>query len=338
MTDTATEQISSASADDSSDNERQPGADPLATKAQAIRALLSRETESPERSKKMRKALRDPEVRKNLDRLGTAIEELRRLPTPQTPGTQLRFETLNNLLIEAPLEPIDADSLGLLLETVDQDLAVLGTDVVLATQLQFEEQRDGTPDPGWVALWGDERTKVFQTIAAGNATTEEVDAARRTLQVWYGSRHQRYTLERSREEARARRLRALVAATTLLVGALVVLVHLIAENASIADGLLVACLGALGATIGLAYRIRDTAPRLRSLRTFNYGFALQASLGATAGIVVWILLQSGLVDLGNDTTQWAVYAIVAFVAGFSEPFFLKTVESIAGLNLTPSTT
>ena len=34
----------------------------------------------------------------------------------------------------------------------------------------------------------------------------------------------------------------------------------------------------------------------------------------------------------GGTEQWAVTAVIAFVAGFSEPFFLKIVQGLSGLD------
>jgi hypothetical protein len=36
------------------------------------------------------------------------------------------------------------------------------------------------------------------------------------------------------------------------------------------------------------------------------------------------------VEVGGSGEDWAIASTVAFVAGFSEPFLLRTVERIAG--------
>ena len=41
-------------------------------------------------------------------------------------------------------------------------------------------------------------------------------------------------------------------------------------------------------------------------------------------------MESGLLEIGGQGTGWAIEAAVAFAAGFSEPFTLKTVERITG--------
>ena len=112
--------------------------------------------------------------------------------------------------------------------------------------------------------------------------------------------------------------------------ALVIVVDIAAADASWRSGLLVAVAGALGATLSGALKLRDQLPRITSLRTFWYAFALQVPIGAVAGLFLWTVLESGLVEIAGQGADWAVEAAVAFAAGFSEPFVLKTVERIAG--------
>jgi uncharacterized membrane-anchored protein len=88
--------------------------------------------------------------------------------------------------------------------------------------------------------------------------------------------------------------------------------------------------GATGATVASAFRLRDALARLSALRTFWPAFALQLALGAAAGLFLWTVLESRFVDVGPDGEDWAIAVALAFVAGFSEPFVLKTVERIAG--------
>jgi hypothetical protein len=53
-------------------------------------------------------------------------------------------------------------------------------------------------------------------------------------------------------------------------------------------------------------------------------------VGAVAGLVILLVLESGAVALGNGTSSsWASQALFAFAAGFSEPFFLGVVEKVA---------
>jgi hypothetical protein len=129
---------------------------------------------------------------------------------------------------------------------------------------------------------------------------------------------------------RATRLLWLAPIVAALAVGLVFAVDIVGDE-SWRSGLLVAVAGALGATLSGAFKLRDQLPRLVDLRTFWYAFALQLPLGAVAGLFVWLVLRSGLVDVADPGAEWAVEAAVAFAAGFSEPLLLKTVERVAGI-------
>lgn len=112
--------------------------------------------------------------------------------------------------------------------------------------------------------------------------------------------------------------------------ALILVAGWVGDEGTWRDGLLVAVAGALGATLAAVLKLRDRLARLGDLRTFWYAFPLQLPLGAVAGLFLWLVLESELVEIGGSGEDWAIAAAVAFVAGFSEPFLLKTVERIAG--------
>ena len=118
---------------------------------------------------------------------------------------------------------------------------------------------------------------------------------------------------------------------TALAIVLIVVAAWVGEDTSWREGLLAAISGAVGATLAAVLKLRDQAAQhLRELRTFWYAFPLQIPLGAIAGLFLWIVLESGLVEVGGSGEDWAIASTVAFVAGFSEPFLLRTVERIAG--------
>ena len=64
------------------------------------------------------------------------------------------------------------------------------------------------------------------------------------------------------------------------------------------------------------------------------GLFAQLPVGAVFGVIVVFILQSNLIGLGNvtsDSKTVMANAVVAFIAGFSEPFALRTVERVASL-------
>jgi len=275
---------------------------------------------------------RNAELRKNLERVHTAIADARRLEREGKLDDEART-VLGELLAPAP--PSGSDALGKLLEEVDQTLIAVGDAAFLCSLLELEYARDdlegGTGITTWRTLY-EERPIAASSEYAGGGTVAPgpLEEARRKLSMLYRSRQTLYALSRARSGTKATRLVWLAPVMAGLALALIVVADLAADDASWRSGLLVAVAGALGATLSGALKLRDQLPRITSLRTFWYAFALQVPIGAVAGLFLWIVLESGLVEIADQGSDWAVEAAVAFAAGFSEPFVLKTVERIAG--------
>jgi hypothetical protein len=63
-------------------------------------------------------------------------------------------------------------------------------------------------------------------------------------------------------------------------------------------------------------------------------FIAQIGIGAAAGLVLYIVMQSGVVN-GLATTNAARVSLLAFLAGFSEPFFIGILDKVAGTSTKP---
>jgi hypothetical protein len=277
---------------------------------------------------------RNPELRKNLERMHTAIADARRLERGGRLDGDVRV-VLEELLKPEP--PNNADALGAILEKVDQALIAVGDESFLCSRLEVEYARDedegGVPGvTTWRRLSDNERpiAASVEYARGGPVAADALEEARRKLSMLYHSRQSLYGLDRARSGTKAMRLLWLAPVMAGLALALIVVTDLVADDASWRNGLLVAVAGGLGATLSGALKLRDQLPRIGSLRTFWYAFALQVPIGAVAGLFLWIVLESGLVEIAGRGDDWAVEAAVAFAAGFSEPFVLKTVARITG--------
>ena len=275
---------------------------------------------------------RNPELRKNFERLHTAIADARWLEREGKLDAEART-VLGELLEREP--PNSSDALGKQLEEVDQALIAVGDESFLCSLLELEYARDEQEGGGDITTW---RTLYKKKPIAASVEYEHsetvapgaLEEARRKLSMLYRTRQSLYSLTRARSGTKATRLLWLAPVMAGLAVALIIVVDLAADDASWRSGLLVAVAGALGATLSGALKLRDQLPRIASLRTFWYAFALQMPIGAVAGLFLWIVLESGLVEIGGQGDDWAVEAAAAFAAGFSEPFVLKTVERITG--------
>lgn len=84
--------------------------------------------------------------------------------------------------------------------------------------------------------------------------------------------------------------------------------------------------GALGGSVSGAYRLRDQIEGLNEMRAFKPALWVQPLVGAAAGLILLLVLESGL--LGEDASSWERTGLLAFAAGFSEPFFLGVVNRV----------
>jgi hypothetical protein len=295
----------------------------LESRAAEILALLA------EKGWRRQRNLRNPEFRKNLERVYTAIRDTQRLRRAGLLESH-QEEELQHLLLSSPsLTELNSDALGLALESVDQALVDAGDNKLLDAMLAAEYVRDKDERDGPIPTWS--------TINGCARPTERAEK-KEGLSKLLRARHSIYTLRRAREGTRATRLVWLAPILTALVLAFIGLADWVAEEVSWSEGLLVAVTGAMGATLAAAFKLRDAFARLGDMRTFWYGFALQMPLGAVAGLFLWIVLESGVVEVAGNRDDWAVPVALAFVAGFSEPFLLKTVERIVGGRADENTT
>ncbi len=107
---------------------------------------------------------------------------------------------------------------------------------------------------------------------------------------------------------------------------------------------LVALAGATGSVLSRAVKLgkqplrsdastKTTEPPLgiRSLLSGWKVFFAQPVIGATAAVILFLVLSAGLVRFGSDESpDPALYAVLAFLAGFSEPFFVGILDKVAG--------
>jgi hypothetical protein len=87
--------------------------------------------------------------------------------------------------------------------------------------------------------------------------------------------------------------------------------------------LTVALAGALGSTLAALVKLRDAVVRLNDLLAIAWVMGAQALIGASFGLVAWLFLRSGVVQIGNASLEG--YALLAFASGFSEPLSLRLI-------------
>ncbi len=93
-----------------------------------------------------------------------------------------------------------------------------------------------------------------------------------------------------------------------------------------AAALALGAVGAVGATISGMFRVRDSRARINEFRTSMLNFSLRPLAGAIAAVSLYLLLAWEVLN-GIEVTSPGVYVLVAFLAGFSERYFLRVIRA-----------
>jgi len=143
-------------------------------------------------------------------------------------------------------------------------------------------------------------------------------------------------LRRAKSDTKAKYIRRLIWPLSLLL--VVFSAALIgmspANQLGTAGNLLLACSGgALGSALSGFYRFRDKLSSMTEQRVFWPTVITQMFVGASAGVFAYTLTTIGFVSLLpreiDPSRAVASIGLLAFLAGFSEPFFLGVVQRLA---------
>ncbi len=259
----------------------------------------------------------DSEARKSLARIRTSIDVLY--------GVEDRLvghERELQRLLEPSLVRCSLDNLIELVYALDELIVSIGPDELVGRRAIAEALPDH-PEVAWTHL-----DSAFSTDEEKQAAIETL---RRRLLVLYEMRRFRYRRQRAR-----RRMKSF----NLMLAALVLLGLTLLLAWGIDDALsdptpgtvfLAAIAGALGGTVANLLRLRDELSRGTDFRAFKPMLVAQPAVGAVSGLVVLLILESGFLGIGDpaDDVRWQTVTLVAFVAGFSEAFFLGIVRKVA---------
>jgi hypothetical protein len=281
---------------------------------------------------------RNPELAKALSLIQGYVGEARNLLDLDDAEAQLRTadvrERLRDLLTR-DVSKLSIDSAWELANQLKRELLFLGDVSYVWTQLEYEALRDKKPDK-W-HRWSDHLpTKKLNTLldarTRGSIDKETQLEAVRSLRVLYGLRAEAGLERRTRAAQKCHYLTMLIPILLVLQVALGAAIYEVGGSDMWKQIALAGSAGALGAALSGIFRVRDRLVELDDLRSFWPAMRIQPLIGATAGLVTLLVLESGAVQLGGGAAQrtpWAAVALFTFVAGFSEPFFLGLVRRVA---------
>jgi hypothetical protein len=281
---------------------------------------------------------RNPELAKALSLIQGYVGEARNLLDLDDAEAPLRTaevrERLRDLLTR-DVRKLSIDSAWELANQLKRELLLLGDVSYVWTQLEYEAQRDKKPNKwhGWSEHLPKKKLNallVARTKGPIDRTTQ-IEAVR-SLRMLYELRAEAGLERRARAAQKCHYLAMLIPILLVLQVALGAAIYEVGRSDMWKQIALAGSAGALGAALSGIFRVRDRLVELDDLRSFWPAMRIQPLIGATAGLVTLLVLESGAVKLGAgaaERTPWAAVALFTFVAGFSEPFFLGLVRRVA---------
>jgi hypothetical protein len=254
------------------------------------------------------------------------------------PEVRKVLERILDHLIALSAQPADADQNQAMRTKVVND-AIQGHPWLATARFPSEEQGWALADAlaaAWIRTAPEQDLEVewsrFKEHAPRDPTPE-------TKRAWllrtYVDRQRAGAHDRARGALRSKYLRNAGLMLAALVGGTWVVA--VVFDVTSGDAVLTLCAlsGALGGTLSGARALRDVS-RLADARAFQTWWWVQPLVGAAIGMFLYALLASAVITLpGSESPdpqeQAAARIVYAFIAGFSEPFLLRVMDSLAGV-------
>lgn len=271
--------------------------------------------------KQQQRVLRDPEVRKNIEilaaRLCDAIDLDRRRPLPQE---------VRKRLSELLSEPSKALCLETLLDTRRsmEELLIEHADLLLLQQRTSEEYAEEEATLlTWRRLYGVERPELLNY--SSESPSEQVqDSAKVRLQCLVAARFSLYRPLRARRRLRIIYLRYF-GTVLLLAGILFGFAIGFQRQFEVRVVVLAAAAGASGAALSGLLKFRDEVRLGSQVREFLPFYLAQVGVGAVFGLFINLVFAANWFKFEPST---AGIGVLAFAAGFSEPFALGIIAKM----------
>ena len=267
-----------------------------------------------------------PELKKALGYLQGAVADARRLLAVPPDSLSLRTDEIEARfrdVLDQPVDSLTIDSAWELYGQVKAMLPLLANGDYIAAQLDYEAQRvkDGSRWHGWNQHFGKDELAQMRSNYRKRQPNETLHRqAAEKLSFLYTQRTEAGRDRRARAGQKCRYLNALAPALLALQAALVIAIGYFAADDVLKAVAVAGTAGALGATLSGTMRIRDDLRDLDDLRSFWPAMRVQPLVGATAGLVVLLLMESGTLDIGSDDSgHWAGRALLALRPAYRSP-------------------
>jgi hypothetical protein len=284
----------------------------------------------------------DPELRKALGVIQAHLSETRRLLAATKAAAPMRdAATIRELtsLVQRDASALEIDSAWDLAGALKRLNLRLADCEFINSRLEYEERRASARQwHGWNSHFdADELVALLKVFGLRTATLADHARAVDRLTFLYLQREEAGRDRRARAALKRMYLTRLTPVMLLLLAGFTLAVN-VATGGDIWEKLLLSlCAGGLGSTVSGIFKVRDQLVRLDELRSFGPAMRVQPLIGACAGLMLFLVLQSHAIALGSaDSGGWSGLGLLAFVAGFSEPFFLGIVQRVAVVSDRPA--
>jgi hypothetical protein len=296
----------------------------------------------------------DPVRTKNLEKVADSLHQIITF-LDCSPGEDASVEgeeCLHPLLtqLEKPAQ-LSSDSAWELADSFELELVRLGDDAYLYVLLKDLSKPDSNSANGWIKHLPDNYLRTLQnSYQNGKFSGDSRRQVKRSVQYLYRTRNAEFRRDRAKIRLRGSYLFRMVFILTLLLG-LLSYFYISAEgpprpSKEISLVFLALFSGAAGSVLSRAIKIAkqplhaDTGNEIgepplgiRALTSDWKVFLAQPIIGATAALILFFIVQEGLLTgILAASQQWdpAGYAVVCFLAGFSEPFFIGVLDTVTG--------
>jgi hypothetical protein len=295
--------------------------------------------------------LDDPVRTKNLEKVTGYLQSLlSHLHSGR--GAQAETELSASLdQIEVPSK-LSSSSAWELADALEVALIRVGDDAYIHTLLKAESSPDGSVDR-WDKRFSAKDLKRLQSnYSDGNFRHAYALAeARCFLEYLRHSQTEEYRRDRAKIRLRGKYLLRMVLILAALVFGLCYFLLATSQAATGPSGdridsnvvWLMLLSGAVGSVLSRAIKLgkqplhekaNEKLAEPLGIRALMSGwtvFLAQPVIGATSGLVLYLVFQAGLVQIGDERELGpAAYTLLGFLAGFSEPFFLGTLDKVTG--------
>lgn len=242
-------------------------------------------------------------------------------------------------------EKISQNNAWELSDFLEIELIWLGDDIYLYMLLKAQKKANNT-DPH---RWDKHFPAVYLDMLLDNYTHGKFRDDYRRLEARYFLEHlkqaqiEEYRYDRAKIQLRGIYLCHMRNVLIFLVPLLSIFYILssISENNLIFLLLMVLFAGGLGSVLSRAYKvskqplhaetdskIHETPLGIRALISERKVFLTQPVIGAAAALIIFLVFNAGLFNIGKMTPEAS--ALIAFLAGFSEVYFIGIIDKVAG--------